>query len=53
MNVKRVLHFLMVNVRLFHRVAAAFPKHLLLYVMPCIFGTVISYSDSDLRDVVG
>ena len=50
---ERVIHFLIVNGRLFHRVAAAFLKHLLLYVTPCIFGTVISASDSDLRDLVG
>ena len=42
----------MMNGRLFHRVLAAFPKHLLPYVTPCIFGPVIRASDSDLRDLV-
>ena len=43
----------MVNGRLFHRVAAAFPKNLLLYVRPCNFDTVISGSDSDPRYCLG
>ena len=33
--------------------AAAFPKHLLPYVMLCILGMVISDSDLDLWDPVG
>ena len=50
---RKGVHFLMVNGRLFNRVAADFPKHLLPCVTPCIFGTVINASDSDLRDLVG
>ena len=53
LKLERVLHLLMVSGRLFHRVAAAFHTHLLPYVTPCIFGTIISDSDSDLRDLVG
>ena len=41
-----MLYFLMVNGRLFHRVAAAFPKYMFPYVTPCVFGTVIGDSDS-------
>ena len=49
LKVERVLHFLMDNGRLFHRVAAAYQYHLLPYLTPCIFRTVISESDSSDR----
>ena len=49
LTLERVWHFLMINGKLFDRVAAPFPKHLLLYVRDCILGTVISGSDSDLH----
>jgi len=48
-----VLHFLMVTGRLFHKVAAAFLKHLLPYVTPRVVSTVKNASDSDCRDLVG
>ena len=47
LKIEIVLHFLMVNGRLFHAVAAAFP-----YVTRAIFGTVISDSDEDLMNLL-
>jgi len=36
----RILHFLVVTGRLFHKVAAAVLKHILPNVTPCVVGTV-------------
>ena len=47
--VSRVLHFLMVTGRLFHKVAAAFPKHLLPDVTPRVVGTAKNAPDPDRR----
>jgi len=38
--------------RLFHKVAAAFLKHLLPYVTPRVVGTAKNAPDSDCRDIV-
>ena len=43
----------MVTRRLFHKVAAVFLKHLLLYVTPRVIGTAKNAPDSDRRDLVG
>ena len=53
MKVFSVGHFLMFLGSLFHRVAAAFLKHMLPYVIPRVLGIVSSVLDSDLRDLVG
>ena len=47
-----VLYFLMVTGRLFHKVAAAFLKHLLPYVTPPVVSTAKNAPDSDHRDIV-
>ena len=47
-----ILHLLMLTERLFHRVAAVFPKHLLPYVKPPVCDIVSSAPDSDVRDLV-
>ena len=52
-NVLRVLHFLMVTGRLFHKVAVAFLKHLLPYVTPRVVGMAKNAPDSDQRCLVG
>ena len=41
-----VLHFLMVTGRLFHKVAAAFLKHLLAFATPRFLGTYKNAPDS-------
>ena len=51
-NNNALLYYYGLTGRLFHRVAAAFSKHLLPYVTPRVFGTVSSGSDSDVRDLV-
>ena len=48
MKVSNILDFLMVSGRWFYRVDAAFLKRLLRYVMPDVFGTLMSDSHSDL-----
>ena len=52
-KVSRVLHFLMITGRLFHKVAAAFLKHLLPYVTPRVVGTAKNAPGSDRNYLVG
>ena len=47
-----VLHFLMITGRLFHKVAAAFLKHILPYVTLRVVGTAKNAADSDHRYLV-
>jgi len=43
----------MVTGRLFHKIAAAFLKHLLPFVTQPVIGTAKNAPDSDRRDLVG
>ena len=52
LNVSNVLCFLTLTGRLFHRVAAGFPKHLLIYVTPRFCDAISSILESELRDLI-